>query len=64
MIWDEEKMEYRYFEPGSKVKNKDTGEILTISSYEENICGDGCCDAYYVEENNYAYWPNKLEEIT
>lgn len=63
MIWDDEKMEYRYFQPGAKVKHKETGEIFTISRYEANICGDGCCDAYLVEENNFAYWPDSLEEI-
>jgi hypothetical protein len=63
MIWNEEKRDYDYFQEGQKVKHKDTNDILTIDHYESNVCGDGCCDGYYVKEGKKSFWPDELEKL-
>ena len=63
MIWNKEKYDYDYFSEGQKVRHKETGELFTIDHYESDVCGEGCCDGYYVKEHGKSYWPDKLELV-
>lgn len=51
----------KVFKPGDKVIYIKTGEIFTIKEYAENVCGEGCCDCYLVEENEIGYWDTSLD---
>ncbi len=37
-------------------------QVVTINQYNDNLCGDGCCEGYSVVEGdpNIYYWPSEL----
>lgn len=38
-------------------------KVFTIESFDDNMCGEGCCYAYTLVGEALAYWPSKLEIV-
>jgi hypothetical protein len=52
--------------PGTKVRIPPLadGKTYTISAYNEDMCGDGCCPAYDIEElPDKAVRPNSIQVL-
>lgn len=52
------------FQEGDIVDMTDGTETgLVVTGYEEDACGDGCCQAVYVKKglsNKFCFWPSQV----
>lgn len=48
-----------------RIHLKDGGEVWsdsihTVESYDDNVCGDGCCNGFYITGMPNSFWPSNL----
>lgn len=52
------------FKPGDLVKILATGKMDRVVRFDEDLCGDGCCQGYILSESeNVSYWEDRLELV-
>jgi hypothetical protein len=50
------------FQYGDEVVVKGSDRTGIVDSYNPNACGDGCCEAVYLKDCAYPFWPTGLEK--
>lgn len=52
------KVRYRYYKDGVEHWSD---SIHTVESYDDNLCGDGCCNGFYISGvSNNSFWSSQL----
>ena len=56
-------IQFMPFQAGDIVDRADGSETnLIVESYEDDSCGDGCCQAVYIKgKRPFGYWPNEFK---